>query len=475
MKAHIEIVKQLKLYRPTSNYDNNDIKSNVKNVIHELKSHDKVSDDVFLHYPILIGSDGLQWAHANRYLLSRINKIPPASHRTLESIAGDLMHFRNWLDKENVAYLKIPERTRTRPTYRYCTHLHDEIELSNIQPSTAKRRMNSVQNFYRWLKKDGVKFDNELWIEKESTRFFTNGIGLEKRKTIKITDLSSSFKSNKNNDDYSEHINDGGKLRPLSKIEQASIIESLKRIKNTEMTLAFLLALTTGARLQTIFTLRIENFLNDPYEGAKSYRIKAGRGTLIDTKFQRQIVILIPVWLYIKIQTYIKSERFAKRREAAPHIFPNEDHQYIFLTKMGLPYYMAGNDPFRYLYKIPPRGNAVTQFIRQQLRPDMLKNGNDFEFRFHDLRASFGMNIIEEKLVGHQHGATSKSNHPEFLQVLMYVRSRMGHSSITTTEAYLNYRSKYHLAVNTQGKYESHLETLMNDEEIYHGVDKQGF
>ena len=51
-------------------------------------------------------------------------------------------------------------------------------------------------------------------------------------------------------DEYSEHINDSGKLRPLPKDEQQALVESLKWVANTEMTLAFIFALTTGARLQ---------------------------------------------------------------------------------------------------------------------------------------------------------------------------------------------------------------------------------
>lgn len=57
----------------------------------------------------------------------------------------------------------------------------------------------------------------------------------------------------KSNDDYSEYIDDSGKLRPLPKDEQVALIQALKAIGNTEMTLAFFLALATGARLHTAF------------------------------------------------------------------------------------------------------------------------------------------------------------------------------------------------------------------------------
>ena len=38
--------------------------------------------------------------------------------------------------------------------------------------------------------------------------------------------------------------------------EQKATIEALNNIANPEMTLAFIMAITTGTRLQTVFTLR---------------------------------------------------------------------------------------------------------------------------------------------------------------------------------------------------------------------------
>ena len=71
-----------------------------------------------------------------------------------------------------------------------------------------------------------------------------------RKKSFISTDLTKSFRAVRGSNEYSEHINDGGKLRPLPKDEQQALVESLKRIANTEITLAFLFALTTGARLQ---------------------------------------------------------------------------------------------------------------------------------------------------------------------------------------------------------------------------------
>lgn len=116
-----------------------------------------VAHDVFYHYPMIVDPDGSLWAEANRYLLSRLNGFVPAKRRTLESIAGDLAHFRQWLLEEEIDFLTVSARPRARPTYRYCTYLHDEIRQGKLKARTAKRRMSSMQNFYRWLETEGFK------------------------------------------------------------------------------------------------------------------------------------------------------------------------------------------------------------------------------------------------------------------------------------------------------------------------------
>ena len=100
--------------------------------------------------------------------------------------------------------------------------------------------------------------------------------------------------------------------------------------------------------------------------------------------------------------------------------------------------------------KFHPEGNAVTQFILQQLKPELKRLGHSFSIHYHDLRATFGMNLLEEKLA-------CLENSSDLFNVLMHVRDRMGHNNIHTTENYLNYRKKYHLAVNTQSEFEKYI------------------
>lgn len=456
MAARIEIIQRLEIFEITTVIQKeNDIFHTINNDSKQKLAYTKKPNydfprSSYTHFPIILNKDGGLWGHANRFLLCKLKAIKRPSYKTLEATSIDLQNFRRWLDQENIDYLKFIKRVFARPTYRYCAYLHDEVNNQNIGFNTAKRRMNNIQNFYRWLVQDGVKFDYPLWQEKDAYISFKDDQGFIGSKKVKTTDLGSSIKVPKHHNDYSNLLSDGGKLRPLIKEEQKATIEALNNISNPEMTLAFIMALTTGARLQTVFTLRRCHFEKFYPEIQSVISLKVGIGTLVDTKYNKSLVLLIPHWLYRRVQIYINSERSKRRFQRSNYIYEPINQQYAFLTHAGLPYYISNQDPFIEQFKIPPKGNAITQFILQQLKPELKRLGNPFSLRYHDLRATFGMNLLEEKL-------SSLDNSADLFKVLMHVRDRMGHSNIRTTENYLNYRKNYHHAVSTQSEFEKYI------------------
>ncbi len=455
MIARIETLQRLEIFEVTTQIKSDESThcckdpNSSRHVIYSKQTNHEYPRTDYNHFPIILNQDGSLWPHANRYLLKKIKSIIIPAYKTLESTACDLQHFRRWLDEENIDYLIFPKRVFARPTYRYCAHLHDKINTGDIGRNTAKRRMNTIQNFYRWLTIDGISFDYPLWQESDSYIAFRDGKGIKGTKQVKSTDLASSIRCPKQNKDYSEHLDDGGKLRPLPLNEQKAVVEALKCIANPEMTLSFFLALTTGARLQTVFTLRREHF-ELPMSNQQVIPIKVGIGTLVDTKYNKPMVLLIPQWLYQRINIYLQSERALRRFKHSQYVYASINQQYVFLTHSGFPYCISNQDPFIDRYKMPPRGNAITQFISQQLSPKLENNGHSFSFRFHDLRATFGMNLLEEKL-------SQSTDQAELFKILMYVRDRMGHTTISTTENYLNFRKNYHLAISIQSEFEKYL------------------
>jgi integrase len=411
--------------------------------------------DKFHHFPVLINADGSPWQHGVLYLLSKLesNQIP--SPKTLESIAVDLSHFMEFISSTPpLDYLVSPKRKLQRPTYAYRAYLQELLQDGLISKNTASRRMSSVIGFYRWLEKQhDTIFEHQLWDEREVYIQFYTAEGFSKIKHLTSTNLAVKVPAN--NDDFSEYIIDGGRLRPLSKIEQENLIKALIEIGNPEMTLAFLIALTSGARIQTVFTLRIKHFIDININALREVPIKVGMGTGVDSKFQKNMSIFIPAWLIDKIKMYLHSERALRRRTRSNHYFESENDQYLFLTQSGAPYYISETDPQIIKYRTPQRGNAIRQFIKSQLMPILVKNNSYFAFSFHDLRATYGMNILEEKINKVEAGDY------KLFDVLIFIRERLGHKSTRTTELYLNYRQKQSIALNTQSNFESYLQNLI--------------
>ena len=412
--------------------------------------------DNFLHYPILINSDGSLWKHGNLYLLSKLKSYNKPSPKTLDSIAIDLKMFKEWCDSENVDYLSAPRKV-LRPTYMYRSHLQELLRDAKVSSNTVKRRISTVVGFYRYLiDVENIKFKFPLWESGITSITYQDRQGFKQSKQVNTTDVGKVVTTS-NPDLYEEAIEDGGRLHPLSQETQKVLMQTLKEIGNTEMILGFLIALTTGARMQTVFTLRRKHFLKDIHQDEKEVRIKVGYGTHCDTKFQKQHTLILPKWVYDRVKIYLNSPRANKRLEKAQHIFDTNELQYVFLNRSGIPYYASGDDPYRKLYRDSPNGSAVRQFMIQTLKKELLKKEIKLDFTFHDLRASFGMNLLDKLM------PLVKNKELDLSHALMYIKERMGHSSLITTEKYLNFRDKNKIKEQAQDDYEKYLADLMNE------------
>ncbi len=400
--------------------------------------------DNFLHFPILTHDDGSIWKHGSLYLLSKLKNYQKPSPKTLDSIATDLKHFKEYCDSENIDYLIAPRKI-LRPTYLYRSHLQQLLRDGKISPNTIKRRMSAIVGFYEYLINiEGVEFKFPLWESGITSISYKDSYGSQQLKQVKTKDVSRV--TMKLNSISIDNIEDGGKLRPLSYKEQEILITNLQKINNTEMTLSFLIALTTGARIQTVFTLRKKHFDKVLNECDDLIPIKVGYGTSCDTKFQKIQNIYMPKWLYYRIQVYLKSPRYQKRKDNAKHIFKNDSEQYIFLTNRGTPYYVSNEDPYRADYKEPPNGATVRQFIFQKLK--------EINFSFHDLRATYGTNLFDKYMEQVQNQEITLST------ALINIKERMSHSSLEITQRYLKYRENNKIKQNVQFEFEKKLERL---------------
>lgn len=413
-------------------------------------------------FPVVLDRNSAPWPLGTLYILAQLESETTPNMATYQSRADDLGAYKEWLDTQDhpdELMFAFPKVKLRRPTYRYRGYLQQQIQAGEISPATAKRRMGTVVAFYRWLiDHNYCQPEHPPWDETQYQLAFKTADGRVVSKKGASTDLS--VYAPKSEDPFAGVIQDGGKLRPLPGKEQNWIFEATEAKGNTECYLIQLFILCTGARIQTAGTLRLRHFTNPNPGYAKSltgdgeiFKLKAGPGTGIDTKNDKNGVLLIPRPVYELLHTYALSER-AKVRWGR-FITKHGDHPdpYLFLTQQGNPYYTAKSEAQRFNPDLNRRhektGQPVRQFLKEHVIPYVRKHHDKrFHYRIHDLRASFGMNMTELLM------ELVKKRTISLNRARMTVKDLLWHESFATTDRYLNYRSQMDViydAVNGYG------------------------
>ena len=419
----------------------------------------KKDGDAYLEFPIIIQGNGCPSEVFNLYLLKKLQQTVQYNFKTFASIANQLVDFQRFLEDEQLDCLKFHKLKQLNAAFRYRTRLIDQINAGLISASSARGRINAVVNFYRFLVAENL-VDHQRYSMpfKDVYKYIIvdNEFGARRQLAIKSHDLAIHVPTKAPN---SEAIIDGGELSPLTVEEQEIVLKALQK-SSREYQLMFYLALFTGARLQTICTLCIKCLLNRQPDSNGFIRLPVGAGTGIDTKFQKPMTLLIPNWLAQDLKVYINSEQARQRRQKSN--YGDSDENYVFLTKLGTPFYTSkaeqqeltekikASDLFRTKFKLY-EGEAVRSYLKVVLLPEVRLIDPQFKsFKFHDLRASFSMNLLESQL---QHLPEGHSA----LTAVEYVQARMSHSNISTTLRYLNYKSRLEWRSKIQHEYESSL------------------
>lgn len=419
-------------------------------------------DGYFPNFPILIQGDGASWEIGNLYLTTKLKSESGYESRTYRGIADHLLDYLRFLEDERLGYLNFPKNDRLKVTFRYKQCLVEQVTEGSLSASTAKARINAVVNFYRgvmhWNLIDRSHIQNTPFKEVERYINITSEYGIQN--AIKIKSHSLAIPSPKKQR-QSEYINDGGDLRPLTVAEQESVLKAL-HASSREYQLMFYFALFTGARVQTVGTLRVKH-LQGRLDGDGYLRLPIGHGTQIDTKRGKPMTLLVPGWLVQDMLIYSRSPEATKRRERS--FYGDTENNYVFLSKNGIPYYTSKKEIYdrrdvsvsrhagmtdQALNVSIQDGAALRQHIRDILLPRIHPDNPYFQaFTFHDLRATFGMNLLESQLqhMGDQHMTAA----------LEYAQQRMGHANKETTMQYLNYKSRLQWKNSVQHQFESQL------------------
>lgn len=457
--ATFEVIE--KFYPVTLEFSQSDIESRERRCepLYELQEG---FDGFIPDFPVILQGDGHPWALANQYLISVAQKLTPKYNpKTVRQIAIGLVQYRRFLEKNNLDPLNFNVPERRRPLARFVRHLQDLVDNGKIAGSTANNRKSAVQNFYRGIVSNGI-LDKAL-IEKgiileERERYHFTISSLGKISRFRFNETNHKIRYFRGNTEEPGVIMDGGKRIPLLPIHQVQLFEELKN-HNHAYFLIFLFSLYTGARLQTVLTLRIKylkNYLcnNDGYA-----LISYGNGSEIDGKHNKSGILYVPVWLVENLLVYTKSPIASSRRGKS--YYGDCDENYVFLTKSGDPYYTSNKEitdrinedmdsrvvSQRASTSVNKEGEAIGVFIRNTLRPALeAKYGYFPHFSFHDIRATFGINLIENIYT-----AIDKANlirREKGQSLLLYedalreVMKRMNHNNDETTRKYVTFRDR---------------------------------
>lgn len=408
------------------------------------------NEDYIQGMKIILQPDGTPWIEGNLYLFWRAKQYPKLSAETLGAEAANLAEFKNVMLDHNLDHLDFRGREFERPTYRFKAHFKLAVARSERGVEGVNNKIRAVIRYYRWrMRYRNFAPAKPPWKEKIAHISRLDRHGFTRTREVITTDLTFP----KNKDESSDFIYDGGKLRPLHKFEQDAVIKALILVSNIEMLLLFILALFSGMRIQTALTIRVGNVIEASADDTGTYPISAGEGSLIDTKYGKKQSIHVPGWVHHRLFTYLQSDRYQSRRSRA--LQRDESEQYVFLSRTGKPMYISHLDKDK--YKGHEKGSAVRKFIRDTLITRLKADDHHFTFSFHDLRASFGMNLVDERRELLGQGKIG------YLELIDYVAKRLHHSSRKTTMSYLDYRRVNEMVHKADSDYQMHIMGLVEN------------
>jgi hypothetical protein len=418
----------------------------------------------FRSVPLVVDGSGVPWTPACLWLLDKA-QAKPRNISSLRPLAQDLAAYKAFLDGLALEWDDFSAVEKyALPTYLYRTHLHGLLNAGELKKSTTSRRMSTVISFYRFLMRNSrMNFNpaNDPWVESELGIEYRDAKGFKQVVSVTTTDIS--IKNSPREDAWDVTIQDGSKLRPLPVEEQKSLVRALQELGNVEYALMHYVALLTGAREMTVLTLRFRDVMRRPEQITQwPHKLRCGPGTGIDTKGDvSDVYLAMPGELYAQLHAYAVSDRAQRRRSKTA--LREGPSNYLFLTQHGQPFYESkedrnalrdSNEPLR---RSTLSGRPLRKFIEQRVVPLVCKSHPKFKYRFHDLRATFGMNWVDYQM--QQAGPEGLGK--RYLWARDQLRKLMWHRSPLTTDKYLEYREHMHHLELVQKGWSNHLVELI--------------
>ncbi|MBH0086601.1 site-specific integrase [Psychrobacter sp. SCQQ22] len=407
--------------------------------------------DYFFKMPVIIQSDGLPWKIANLYLIGQLDTPNLSNMKTLSARAIHLKYYLRYLEHSNQHFLDLPTQYQQRVPHKFRSFLQSVIEQHDFSAEYINTILSSVVHFYNYIQNQALipssDIENKPFTERSISIAINNNVGLSKRISVMTNDLK--LKSSRQPIPSLGRLRDGGSLRPLSPEEQEIIFKAFDNdYASIELELMIRIALETGARQQSVCTLSVAciktalDYLERHSESEHAV-IKTGYRHKTDSKGGRLNRLIFTRSLIYRLATYIDCERAENRRNKINSFYSGTEDNYVFLTNTGNPYLTAErelidrNNPqsiwnTKAPVMVPKNGQSLRNEIKRFIDKAQKFEPNLQDFSFHDLRATYGMNIVRN---------LRTKGYPDS-KIFDHVRQRLNHRSLTTTEAYLKFDSE---------------------------------
>lgn len=409
------------------------------------------SSNYFFKMPVIIQSDGLPWKIGNLYLLGQLDTPALSNMKTLSARAIHLKYYLQYLEHSNQHFLDLPTQYQQRVPRKFRNFLQTVIEQRDFSAEYINNILSSIAHFYNYIQYQSLisqsEIENMPFRERRVSIPIHNHVGISRNISVITNDLK--LKSSRMPIPSLGKLRDGGSLRPLSPEEQEIIFRAFdKDCASIELELMIRIALGTGARQQSVCTISITciktalKYLERHPESDHAV-INTGYKYKSDSKGGRINRLIFPRNLIHRLLTYIECERAEYRRRKLNSFYGDTEDNYVFLTRDGNPYLTAereladrNNSKSIWNTKAPVMVPKNGQSLRNELKR-FINKIQDFEpsfqdFSFHDLRATYGMNIVRN---------LRSKGYPDS-KIFDHVRQRLNHRSLTTTESYLKFDSE---------------------------------
>ncbi|WP_449431026.1 site-specific integrase [Pseudomonas putida] len=419
-----------------------------------------VSESTLHHFPYLFHRDGSPWYEANSYLYNIARNLPIGNRPTddLRRRASKLLDYLMFCEEKDIPWRDFSGRRPTlRPTYRYFAHLCNQAQRSN---DVINQYTGAVYGLFKFIASTDDSFDLDRVDSVREVKISFEGIYGRQHKTVVRRGQTKPSKP-KSMLSTGFVMDEGEQLRPLTNEELKEFNEEIdKDCWSPTERLILRVALLTGARKQTVLTLKLRHadyLATATLQNDQTFKLQVGPGTGVDTKRDQPQVLRIPQGLAEEIIIYSKSKQVIGRRkkftarfelDGASVGFGDNDH-YLFLSDQGGSYYMARNDPRFNLVSSRPTGQVTDTICRKLL--SRVSNRFPRGFTYHWLRATFGYQLYQRLQPLLAAGVIQPG------EEISIIQERMHHRHRETTENYLKLFQMHSDRLRLQELYESKL------------------